>query len=192
LQFWVQLPTPASVRAYRAYLFNYADQQRRVGRFHWPPRVGLHDLTDWMVHEGVVPQQVRVNTLVGLGFLVVCLINAVGLMLAKFGSRAGDLGVRRAMGGSRADIFLQCLVECGLVGFVGGVLGLGLTAAGLAMDRVLLAPAAKNVQLDRLTELDGGMLVIILVVAVAATLCAGLYPTWQASRVQPAWQLKVQ
>jgi putative ABC transport system permease protein len=33
---------------------------------------------------------------------------------------------------------------------------------------------------------------ITLVVAVVATVCAGLYPTLRASRVQPAWQLKVQ
>lgn len=192
LQFWVQLPTAAAVREFRSFLYNYAAEQRRSGRFHWPARVELYDLNEWMVHEQVVPQQVRVNTFIGLGFLVVCLINAVGLMLAKFGARAGDLGVRRALGGSRLDIFLQCLVETGLVGFVGGVLGVGLTAAGLAVDRALLAPVAKNVQLDRLTQIDGGMLIIILAVAVAATICAGLYPTWQASRVQPAWQLKVQ
>ncbi len=36
------------------------------------------------------------------------------------------------------------------------------------------------------------MLVITLVVAVGVTVCAGLYPTWRASRVQPAWQLKAQ
>ncbi|HTY48505.1 MAG TPA: ABC transporter permease [Steroidobacteraceae bacterium] len=192
LQFWVELPTAAAVRDYRAFLHNYAAEQRQQGRFHWPPRVELHDVNDWMVQEGVVPEQVRVNTLIGLGFLVVCLINAIGLMLAKFGSRAAELGVRRALGGSRRDIFLQCLVETAVVGLVGGLLGLALTATGLAVDRALLAPGAKNVTLDALTHIDGGMLAIILVVAVAATVCAGLYPTWRASRVQPAWQLKAQ
>ena len=145
-----------------------------------------------MVQQRVVPEQVRVNTLIGLGFLAVCLINAVGLMLAKFGSRAGELGVRRAMGGSRTDIFLQCLVETALIGLVGGVLGTGLTALGLAIDRALLAPGAKSVQLDSLTSIDGGMLAIILAVAVVSTVGVGLFPAWRASRVQPAWQLKVQ
>jgi putative ABC transport system permease protein len=28
--------------------------------------------------------------------------------------------------------------------------------------------------------------------AIGATLCSGLYPTWRATRVQPAWQLKAQ
>jgi len=192
LQFWVELPTAAAVRNYQAFLYNYAADQRRSGRFHWAPRVELHDVNDWLVQEDVVPEQARVNTLVGLALLVVCLINAIGLMLAKFGSRAGELGVRRAMGGSRSDIFLQCLVETAVVGLAGGLLSLGLTAIGLAADRALLAPGETNVALDVLTRLDAGMLAITLTVAVASTLCAGLYPTWRASRVQPAWQLKGQ
>ncbi len=192
LQFWVELPTAAAVRNYQDFLSNYAAEQRRSGRFHWAARTQLQDVTDWLVHEDVVPEQARVNTFIGFALLVVCLINAIGLMLAKFGSRAGELGVRRAMGGSRRDIFLQCLVETALIGLAGGLLGLGLTAIGLAVDRALLAPGERNVALDVLTRLDTGMLAITLTVAVASTLCAGLYPTWRASRVQPAWQLKVQ
>jgi putative ABC transport system permease protein len=192
LQFWVQLPAAAVVRDFRAFLYNYAAEQRRSGRFHWPPRVELHDVSDWMVQQRVVPEQARVNTLIGLGFLVVCLINAVGLMLAKFGSRAGELGVRRALGGSSTDIFLQCLVETAVIGLAGGILGTGLTVLGLAIDRALLAPGAKNVQLDTLTSIDGGMLAIILAVAIASTVGVGLFPAWRASRLQPAWQLKAQ
>jgi putative ABC transport system permease protein len=191
LQFWVELPNAAAVRNYQDFLYGYAEDQRRSGRFHWPPRVQLHDVTDWLVQEDVVPAQARVNTLISVALLGVCLVNAIGLMLAKFGSRAGELGVRRAMGGSRSDIFLQCLLETAVIGVAGGLLGLGLTALGLAADRALLAPGEKNVALDVLTRLDTGMLVITLTVAVASTLCAGLYPTWRASRVQPAWQLKI-
>jgi putative ABC transport system permease protein len=192
LQFWIELPNRAAARNFHNFLYNYAAQQRRSGRWQWPPRVALQDVNEWLIRERVVPSQVRANTLIGLGFLIVCLINAIGLMLAKFGSRQSELGVRRALGGSRTDIFLQCLTETAVIGLLGGILGLGLTSLGLAVDRALLAPGANGVQLDRLTHIDGGMLAIILAVAVAATVCAGLYPTWRASRVHPAWQLKAQ
>jgi putative ABC transport system permease protein len=192
LQFWVELPTAAAVRNYEDFLNSYAAEQRRSGRFQWAVRTELHDVKDWLVQEDVVPEQARVNTFIGFALLVVCLINAIGLMLAKFGGRTAELGVRRAMGGSRRDIFLQCLVETTMIGLAGGLLGLGLTAIGLAVDRALLAPGERNVALDGLTRLDTGMLAITLTVAVASTLCAGLYPTWRASRVQPAWQLKAQ
>jgi putative ABC transport system permease protein len=190
LQFWVELPAASAVRDYRAFLANYAAQQHLSGRFHWTDRVELHDVREWMVQNKVVSDEVKLNTLIGAGVLAVCLINAIGLMLAKLASRAVDLGIRRALGGSRADIFLQCMTETALVGLLGGVLGLALTALGLATNRALLAPVAKHVSLDSLTSLDSGMVGITLTVAVLATLCAGLYPTWRATRVQPAWQLK--
>jgi putative ABC transport system permease protein len=190
LQFWVELPSAAAARDYRAFLANYAAQQRLSGRFHWTDRVELHDVREWMVQNKVVSDEVKMNTMIGAGVLAVCLINAIGLMLAKLASRAVDLGIRRALGGSRRDIFLQCMTETAVVGLLGGALGLALTAAGLSANRALLAPVAKHISLDSLTRLDGGMVGITLTVAVFATLCAGLYPTWRATRVQPAWQLK--
>jgi len=36
------------------------------------------------------------------------------------------------------------------------------------------------------------MMLITLAAAILATIATGLYPTWRASRVQPAWQLKAQ
>ena len=192
VQFWAELPTAAAVRDYRAFLYGYAAEQRRLGRFHWAPRLELHDVNDWMAIEIKVPNTLRVSTAVAFGFLAVCLINAVGLMLARFSGRAGELGVRRALGAARKDIFLQCLAETAIVGVPGALLGLALTAAGLAGQRALHNIAGSTDAVDRLTSLDPGMVLITLALTVAATMCAGLYPVWRASRVQPAWQLKTQ
>jgi putative ABC transport system permease protein len=45
-------------------------------------------------------------------------------------------------------------------------------------------------EIAALARLDWSLLGITLVLAVGATLLAGLYPTFRAARVQPAWQLK--
>ena len=108
-------------------------------------------------------------------------------MLAKFTGRSGEIGVRRAMGATRPDIFIQCLVETGVVGAAGGVLGLALTALGLAADRTFV-----DAGLQRLAHLDEVAVGVTLLLAVCATVCSGLYPIWRASRVQPALQLKAQ
>jgi putative ABC transport system permease protein len=184
---WVELPTAAAARDYRRYLYNYADEQRQLGRFHWPPVVQLPDVTTWLVRQHAITDEARVSTLVACGFLLVCLINVVALMLAKFTARSGELGIRRALGAARADIFLQCLVETGVVGTVGGSLGLALTVLGLAADRAFVAG-----DLERLAHLDAGAVALTLLLAVGATMVSGLYPTWRASRVQPALQLKAQ
>jgi putative ABC transport system permease protein len=95
--------------------------------------------------------------------------------------------VRRALGASKADLFLQCLVETAVVGALGGVAGLALTAIGLGVERAIL-----STDIARLAHLNAGMVAITLTLAVLATVCSGLYPTWRASRVEPAWQLKSQ
>ncbi|HTV77527.1 MAG TPA: ABC transporter permease [Steroidobacteraceae bacterium] len=185
IEFWVELPTAAAVRDYRRFLYSYADQQRQMGRFHWPALVQLPNVTKWLVWQHAVSDEARVNALVACGFLLVCLINVVALILAKFTRRRSEFGVRRAMGATKSDIFLQCLVETGVVGAAGGLLGLILTALGLAADRAFVAG-----DLGRLAHLDEGVVTLALLVAVLATVCSGLYPTWRASQVQPGLQLK--
>jgi putative ABC transport system permease protein len=187
LQFWVELPTEADARTYRAFLNNYAAEQQSLGRFHWPPHTQLRDVKQWLQYRHVVPNEVRILILVSFGFLLVCLMNAMGLMLAKIMGRAGDIGVRRALGASRRAIFSQCLIETSVVGLAGGILGLGLTALGLWAARSLLTK--EYVALAHLDITDTSLAVLL---AVAATVLAGLYPTWRASHVQPAWQLKAQ
>jgi putative ABC transport system permease protein len=190
LQFWAELPDAAAVRNYRQFLVNYSDEQRRLGRFHWPPLVQLSNVKEWLALEHVVPNEVRVNSLLAFGFLAVCLVNAVGLMLARFAARAGEFAIRRALGASRPDIFLQCLTETAVVGALGGILGLLLTALGLAANRASLGTLADYA--GRLTHFDPAIMALTVALAVGATLCSGLYPTWRATRVQPAWQLKAQ
>ena len=138
-------------------------------------------------YRHVVPSEVGILMLVSFGFLLVCLMNAMGLMLAKIMGRAGDIGVRRALGASRGAIFAQCLIETGVVGLAGGMLGLVLTAIGLV--RGALVAAKEFVALAHLDVIDIGIAVLL---AWVATVMAGLYPTWRAAHVQPAWQLKAQ
>jgi putative ABC transport system permease protein len=187
LQFWAELPTAADVEAYRTYLNNYASEQQRSGRFHWPAHTKIRDVREWLIYQHAVSDEVRILVLVSFSFLLVCLLNAMGLMLAKIMGRAGDIGVRRALGASRSAIFGQCLIEAGVVGLAGGLLGLILTALGLMGLRSLLSE-----EVSRLTHFSAGDITIAVILAVVATTLAGLYPTWRAAQVQPAWQLKAQ
>jgi putative ABC transport system permease protein len=186
MQFWVQLDSPQKVKDYRAFLENYSDQQRAAGRFQRPNNVQLRDLMGFLRHEEVVPDDVNLQMWLAFGFLLVCLLNTVGLLLAKFMRRSSEIGVRRALGASRRAIFAQCLVEALSVGLVGGVLGLGLALLGLWAVR------QQPVEHAALAHLDPVMLMTTFVLAVAASLFAGALPAWRACQVAPAIQLKTQ
>jgi putative ABC transport system permease protein len=187
IQFWVELPTAADVARYRMFLQNYATDQRRSGRFDWTAETALRDLPEWLRFNEVVSDEVRILVLVSFSFLFVCLLNAMGLMLAKIMARAQEIGVRRALGANRRAIFTQCLVESSVIGLAGAALGLALTTLGLLGLRALLSKSASA--LANLDMLDVG---IVIVLALASAILAGLYPTWRAGQVQPAWQLKAQ
>ena len=186
LQFWVQLDSPAQVAAYKQFLVNYSAQQKSLGRFQRPPNVRLRSLMQWLSYNQVVPDDVRMQAWLALGFLLVCLVNTVGLLLAKFLRRSSEIGVRRALGASRRAIFMQLLIESGLVGVAGGVLGLLLTLLGLWAVRQQPSDYAK------LASLDPPMLLATFGLALAGSLLAGALPAWRACLIPPALQLKAQ
>ncbi|WP_422018274.1 ABC transporter permease [Roseateles sp.] len=186
IQYWVELDKPEDAAAYRNYLVQYSDAQRAAGRFERPSNVRLRNVMEWLDSQKVLPADVRLQTWLAFGFLLVCVVNMVGLLLAKTLRRAGEIGVRRALGATRGAIFAQFVVEAGLLGLVGALLGLVFAHGGLWLVRHSPNDYA------RLAELDAAMLALTLGLALLASLFAGLLPAWRAALVTPAVQLKVQ
>jgi putative ABC transport system permease protein len=186
VQYWVEFAKPEDAAAYRDYLVAYSEAQRKAGRFERPTNVRLRNVMDWLGAQKVLPADVRLQTWLAFGFLAVCIVNMVGLLLAKTLRRSGEIGVRRALGATRADIFKQFVVEAGLLGLAGALLGLLFAQGGLWLVRQSPNDYA------RLAELDASMLALTLGLALLASLIAGLLPAWRAALVTPAVQLKVQ
>jgi putative ABC transport system permease protein len=184
IQLWVELDSKAKAAAYRQFLIHYSEDQMRAGRYQRPPNVRLRDVMAWLDYKKVVPSDVRLQSLVALAFLLVCLINTVGLLLTKFLRRSMEIGVRRALGASKRSIFLQLLVEAGMVGLAGGLLGLGLAWLGL------FAVRHQPTDYAELARLDLPMLAATFALAVFSSLLAGVLPAWRGCQVTPAIQLK--
>jgi putative ABC transport system permease protein len=187
IQLWVELPAAADVARFRTVLDNYAAEQQRTGRYHWPPHTQIRDVVQWLKYRHIVPNELGLLVLASFGFLFVCLMNAMGLMLARIIGRTQDISVRRALGASQAAIIGQCLVETTVIGIFGAILGLLLTMLGLLAMRAALAD-----DFAALRYLNAQAIGIEVSLAIAATIGAGLYPTWRAAHVEPALQLKAE
>lgn len=185
LEYWVEL-APDQVQAYRARLDAHVAEQRRLGRLQRADRAWLKTLAERARDFGVVGEDVKIQAGLALAFLAACLVNVVGLLAARFANRAGEVGVRRALGASRRQVMAQFLVESGVIGVAGALLGLLLTWAGLALM------GRRSEDLAAVARLDTPMLLLALALALGGALLAGLWPTWRASRVRPALQLKSQ
>ena len=68
---------------YRAFLNNYAADQRRSGRFTWPPHTRIRDVREWLVYQHAVSDEVRILVLVSFQL-------PVGLPAQCHGTDAGE------------------------------------------------------------------------------------------------------
>jgi putative ABC transport system permease protein len=187
IQFWAELRNDEEKQDYMVFLNAYTEQQKELGRFQRPINNRLSDVMEWMENQEVVEDDARVMLGLSLLFLVVCLLNTIGLLLAKFLGKSADISLRRALGASRSNLFVQHMIESALIGLGGRVFGLGLTWLGLRGIEMLFGDFIEN-----LVTLDWVMILTAIGLAIVSALLAGLYPTWRACRITPASQLKLQ
>ena len=195
LQMWVELPNAVSRERMQSFMDGYWAEQHQAGRFQRPRDNRLTNVSGWLRDNRVVDNDNRVLVGLAFAFLAVCLINTVGLLLAKFLNGATVTGVRRALGASRRQIFTQHLIEAAALSVLGAALGLALAALGLAAVHHLYASAHLFIQRGGYQELTHFDLVGVLwavILALVATLAAGLYPAWRVGRLPPAVYLKSQ
>lgn len=186
IQFWFEGKTASDQARLKEFLAAYVTDQKKLGRYPRPINVRLENVMQWMQHLGVVSKDAKLSTWLAFGFLLVCLVNTVGLLLAKFSARAGEVGVRRALGATKREIFHQYLTEAAVVGVVGGLLGLLLSFGGLWLISL------QSEEMATVARMDWAMLALTLSLSIVASILAGLLPTWRACQVTPALQLKTQ
>ncbi|MFZ6746087.1 ABC transporter permease [Undibacterium sp. JH2W] len=186
LHFWYELKSESQRQELQSYLDNYTADQRKLGRYMRQAKNKLFNVMEWLEECKIVGNDNKLSVWLAFGFLLLCLVNTVGLLLAKFSVRAAEVGVRRALGASRREIFNQFLIESSIIGLVGGLTGLLLAFVALTLISL------QSKELTVLTHMDWQMLVITFVMSVTASILAGLFPTWRACQVTPAIQLKSQ
>ena len=185
IETWLRLDTPAAVAGYDQFLADYSAAQHDAGRFVYPPQAKLIGTRAWLTLHHVVPDDVRLNLMLTGAFLLLCLVNVAGLLAARFLRRQGDVAIRRALGASKRTVFVQHLVETGVLGLIGGVLALPLTWLGLwivRMQPVGYAEAAK---------FSPGVFTALFALSLVVGLVVGILPAWRVCRLPPALQIKL-
>ena len=81
---WFELRTAEKQRAFREFLDNYVLDQKKHGRFPRPLNNYLYDVDGWLKRNKVVGDDNKAMLVLAFAFLAVCLVNTVGLLLAKF------------------------------------------------------------------------------------------------------------
>ncbi len=120
------------------------------------------------------------GTIAGISLLVGG-IGLMSVMLISIGERLYEIGLRKAIGASDAEIFMQFLLEAVILSLAGGLLG---AAAGVGITKAAAGffPTGLPIHL--------GGLAIALGVAVILGIAYGVYPALKASRLMPVDALR--
>jgi putative ABC transport system permease protein len=119
---------------------------------------------------------------------IVAFLGVLSALLAIELERAHELGVLRALGFSPRGIATNLLTQTGLLGAAAGLIAMPI---GTALAALLVHVInRRSFGWSMSFALTPGPLAAGFLLAVAAALLAGLYPSWRASRVELAMALR--
>ncbi len=126
---------------------------------------------------------------VGLASIAL-LVGGIGIMNTMYmaiNERTQEIGVLKAIGASKKDIRTLFLLEAGLIGFIGGIIGI-IIGIGISEIAVYLATNFSNVTIAR--GYTPTLLIGALTFSTILGLISGYLPSRQASQLDPADALR--
>lgn len=120
------------------------------------------------------------------------LVGAVGIANTMFTAvleRTKEIGIMKALGAKQSDILLIFLINSGLVGLIGGVLGV-LIGGGIALLIPYLGISFVQGGETLQTSVSLGLIIFSLLFSIILGMLSGIIPAYRASKLQPIEALR--
>jgi len=193
--FWAEIPDE-QVENYQQQLVSYIEDQKTLGRFPREILTYLTNLNDQFTYINGRNDFMNVFGILSTLFFIVCLLNAVGILLAKFMRRTKEVSLRRALGAKKRTIIMQHVIEVVIIGLLGGLLGIAVSYFGLqGMMNIRIYASDYTVRLEDVKpffQMDWTMIGYAFATGIICTLATSIYPIWRICNIPPASQLKSQ
>jgi putative ABC transport system permease protein len=149
------------------------------------PQVALADIAtmDQVKSDALIDDRFTMQLYAGFALVALLLagVGIYGLMAFTVSQRTQEIGVRMALGASRANVARLIVRQGAILAFAGLLLGTGgAIAVGRAMQNTLYGVGA----------LDGGVIAAVALVLFATALFASYLPARRAARIEPMQALR--
>lgn len=143
-------------------------------------------------YDSFANRQAHKPTLYGLlavatFLLLLGCINFINLTTAQAAMRAKEIGIRKTMGSSRANLISQFLGETFLLTVLATLLSIAIIPAILKIFSDFMPPELEFNIMER-----PGIIVFIILLVIVVTILSGFYPAWVLSKFKPAQVIKSQ
>ncbi len=136
-------------------------------------------------------QQLLIFNVIIVGSAVIAVVvgglSILNTMVMAVTERTREIGIKKAVGATNADILRELLAEAGLMGLIGGLLGL--TSGALLVALVNRITLQLGVIIFAVTP---RLSVLVLLFALALGVGAGLFPALSAARRSPVQALRTE
>ncbi|SEI50575.1 ABC-type antimicrobial peptide transport system, permease component [Dyadobacter sp. SG02] len=170
-------------RALQSYASKFRPDLKKVHHYKLQPLSEFH--FDAKYGGKVEKKNLWILALIGLFLVTTACVNFINLATAQAIKRTKEVGVRKAMGGLRSQLFGQFITETALITIIAFVVATGIT--------VTILPQVSNwfeIPLSLGLIADPYLAGFALLLVVLITLIAGSYPGIVASGFQPIIALK--
>lgn len=190
-QVYVKLPANANTAVLNAQLDafekKYNNTNKATTRVHFlHPLKNIHFDERFATNGDHVTSKVSLYTLAFIGLLIILMacINFVNLSTALAVTRSKEVGIRKVMGSSKAQLSMQVLIETAAVVLVSAAVAIVL--AWLAL------PYIKNIMVvqNKLGLFNTGSIIFILAITVITIILSGIYPAFIMGRFKPVEAIK--